>query len=121
MPCEVEVATSNDPGQFLPAQTGECFLQTTSESVHPVAFPEGEEDPLRSRRLHLAPQISGDDPLKFPSGLVVDLDSVELTVGATTAERLIATMPLVTGKIMPVTSTSTSDRRIKEAITSDTL
>lgn len=47
-----------------------------------VVLSDGELDPLGPGRLHLAPQISGDDPLKFPSGLVIDLSSEELGVGA---------------------------------------
>ena len=79
---------------MLSAQTGKCFLQSTSESVQPVAFPDGKEDPLRGRRLHLAPQISGDNPLKFPSGLVVDFSSVELRVRAIEKVRQGVQVPL---------------------------
>ena len=82
MPRKVSEAMTQDCHHILPAQTGKCFLKSTSESIQPVALPEGEEDPLRGGRLHLAPQISGDNPLKLSSGLVVDLDSVKLRVRA---------------------------------------
>ena len=65
-----------------PAQACESLLKGAGKSVQPVALHEGEEDPLRSGRLHLAPQVSGDDPLQLSSWLVRDLNSVELRVRA---------------------------------------
>jgi hypothetical protein len=67
---------------ILSAQTSKCFLKSTCKPVEPVAFPEREKDPLRGGRLQLAPQVGSDNPLQFPSRLVVHLNPVKLGVWA---------------------------------------
>src|SRR5215218_84493 len=78
VPREVGEAASPECGDVLSTHPSKSLLKGVSKTVHPAVCLEGEKDPLRDGRLRASLQVSGDHPLLFPSGGVVDPDSVEL-------------------------------------------